>query len=465
MTATKLSSRRRRLPTQKARSGGINPTTWFRRTKSPWRVLTKLPALNCSSTWSYSANVALSWIRSLPFLLQESTVELRRSCDYCVRLKRACDGKSPCTLCSRRKKPCTRSARKKSGPAKGTKYAPRRKRSAIAEWADRASGAVAAVGGQRGASDLPPREAWALGPERSGEGGGHARMSPSLSPLLHAAPMSPSSFLGHRAMSASVGRGQSPQGLGGRGAPQHGRGSGFDPLSPSHSRRAGGITPFRSESFSKLEPGTGEAAAMRSSSAGVGGRRLAPQTELAGKSPPITGYQASPRPESPAAFSEQYRQEQHRRSESSAAATSWAAEGTSRSGLSRLEAEAAAEVEAVAASSGGGEAGYSVPPAGPDRGAPSSFLSHSGFPAIGAGRSDPRRAREPPVDWGRSSSPPRGMFASSPSGLSHGGRMRQVSVIFLIEPSFASFARVSLPLSVRTSKPRSFFESSCACSL
>lgn len=70
---------------------------------------------------------------------KDTTVELRKSCDYCVRLKRACDGKNPCILCSRRKKPCTRSARKKSGPAKGTKYAPRRKRSPIAEWADRAS--------------------------------------------------------------------------------------------------------------------------------------------------------------------------------------------------------------------------------------------------------------------------------------------------------------------------------------
>ena len=67
------------------------------------------------------------------------TVELRKSCDYCVRLKRACDGKNPCSLCLRRHKPCTRSARKKSGPAKGTKYAPRRKRSVIAEWADRAA--------------------------------------------------------------------------------------------------------------------------------------------------------------------------------------------------------------------------------------------------------------------------------------------------------------------------------------
>ncbi|CAN0525870.1 unnamed protein product, partial [Laminaria digitata] len=72
--------------------------------------------------------------------LQDSgTVELRKSCDYCVRLKRACDGKNPCSLCLRRHKPCTRSARKKSGPAKGTKYAPRRKRSVIAEWADRAA--------------------------------------------------------------------------------------------------------------------------------------------------------------------------------------------------------------------------------------------------------------------------------------------------------------------------------------
>lgn len=70
---------------------------------------------------------------------QDKTVELRKSCDYCVKLKRACDGKNPCSLCSRRNKPCTRSARKKSGPAKGTKYAPRRKRSIIAEWADRAT--------------------------------------------------------------------------------------------------------------------------------------------------------------------------------------------------------------------------------------------------------------------------------------------------------------------------------------
>eukprot|EP00752_Nemacystus_decipiens_P011173 g9927.t1 len=70
---------------------------------------------------------------------KDKAVELRKSCDYCVRLKRACDGKNPCSLCSRRNKPCTRSARKKSGPAKGTKYAPRRKRSVIAEWADHAS--------------------------------------------------------------------------------------------------------------------------------------------------------------------------------------------------------------------------------------------------------------------------------------------------------------------------------------
>lgn len=82
-------------------------------------------------------------------IIQDTTVELRKSCDYCVRLKRACDGKNPCSLCSLRSKPCTRSARKKSGPAKGTKYAPRRKRSVIAEWADRAS-----VGGKN--TGLPP---------------------------------------------------------------------------------------------------------------------------------------------------------------------------------------------------------------------------------------------------------------------------------------------------------------------
>ncbi|CAN0258369.1 unnamed protein product, partial [Ectocarpus sp. 12 AP-2014] len=27
---------------------------------------------------------------------EDPTVELRKSCDYCVRLKRACDGKNPC---------------------------------------------------------------------------------------------------------------------------------------------------------------------------------------------------------------------------------------------------------------------------------------------------------------------------------------------------------------------------------
>ncbi|CAM9213357.1 unnamed protein product, partial [Choristocarpus tenellus] len=53
---------------------------------------------------------------------------MRKSCDYCVRMKRACDGKTPCQLCTRRNKKCTRSAKKKSGPAKGSKYATRRKR-------------------------------------------------------------------------------------------------------------------------------------------------------------------------------------------------------------------------------------------------------------------------------------------------------------------------------------------------
>lgn len=91
------------------------------------------------------------------FSQQDKPIELRKSCDYCVRLKRACDGKNPCSLCSRRHKDCTRSARKKSGPAKGTKYAPRRKRSPIAEWADAAVGErdlhpydspVGAIGGE-----------------------------------------------------------------------------------------------------------------------------------------------------------------------------------------------------------------------------------------------------------------------------------------------------------------------------
>ncbi|CAN0580021.1 unnamed protein product, partial [Ectocarpus sp. 12 AP-2014] len=43
-------------------------------------------------------------------------------------MKRACDGGSPCALCSRRGKDCERRLRRKSGPAKGAKYAPRRRK-------------------------------------------------------------------------------------------------------------------------------------------------------------------------------------------------------------------------------------------------------------------------------------------------------------------------------------------------
>ncbi|CBJ30417.1 hypothetical protein Esi_0189_0042 [Ectocarpus siliculosus] len=102
---------------------------------------------------------------------RDPTIELRKSCDYCVRLKRACDGKNPCSLCARRHKPCTRSARKKSGPAKGTKYAPRRKRSVIAEWADRTSGARGPLlphefpgGGTRGGGGQLPHHDFPLAP-------------------------------------------------------------------------------------------------------------------------------------------------------------------------------------------------------------------------------------------------------------------------------------------------------------
>eukprot|EP00903_Cladosiphon_okamuranus_P010469 g9905.t1 len=55
-------------------------------------------------------------------------VIFRKSCDYCARMKRACDGGSPCSLCCRRGKTCERRLRRKSGPAKGAKYAPRRRK-------------------------------------------------------------------------------------------------------------------------------------------------------------------------------------------------------------------------------------------------------------------------------------------------------------------------------------------------
>ncbi|CAM9667666.1 unnamed protein product, partial [Ectocarpus sp. 13 AM-2016] len=59
---------------------------------------------------------------------QQQQPVLRKSCDYCARMKRACDGGSPCALCSRRGKVCERRLRRKSGPAKGAKYAPRRRK-------------------------------------------------------------------------------------------------------------------------------------------------------------------------------------------------------------------------------------------------------------------------------------------------------------------------------------------------
>lgn len=105
--------------------------------RAPHPVQSPSPPL--SSAVSLCSTFCLYMYTPPPTVSQDKTVELRKSCDYCVRLKRACDGKNPCSLCSRRNKPCTRSARKKSGPAKGTKYAPRRKRSVIAEWADHAS--------------------------------------------------------------------------------------------------------------------------------------------------------------------------------------------------------------------------------------------------------------------------------------------------------------------------------------
>ncbi|CAN0089168.1 unnamed protein product, partial [Scytosiphon promiscuus] len=59
---------------------------------------------------------------------QQQEPVLRKSCDYCARMKRACDGGSPCSLCCRRGKVCERRLRRKSGPAKGAKYAPRRRK-------------------------------------------------------------------------------------------------------------------------------------------------------------------------------------------------------------------------------------------------------------------------------------------------------------------------------------------------
>jgi len=46
------------------------------------------------------------------------SIQLRKSCDYCVRMKRGCDGGTPCELCVRRNKECIRSVKKRSGPAK-----------------------------------------------------------------------------------------------------------------------------------------------------------------------------------------------------------------------------------------------------------------------------------------------------------------------------------------------------------
>lgn len=132
----------------------------------------------------------------LPFCIttapaKDANVELRKSCDYCVRLKRACDGKKPCSLCARRRKECTRSARKKSGPAKGTKYAPRRKRSAIAEWADRASVDARGVALQSHISS---------GLVGTGVGGGAPTFDrfPISSPPRGAAPGSTAAFLASR---------------------------------------------------------------------------------------------------------------------------------------------------------------------------------------------------------------------------------------------------------------------------
>ncbi|CAN0361325.1 unnamed protein product, partial [Hapterophycus canaliculatus] len=143
---------------------------------------------------------------------QDTTVELRKSCDYCVRLKRACDGKNPCSLCSRRHKPCTRSARKKSGPAKGTKYAPRRKRSVIAEWAD-----LASLGGKN--PGLPPGF---RGGGFGARGGGQ---------LPHHFPVYPGDPAAAAAAAAAAGSGRGP------GMPYHG---GRSSSSSSHPGAPGG---------------------------------------------------------------------------------------------------------------------------------------------------------------------------------------------------------------------------------
>ncbi|CAM9531976.1 unnamed protein product [Ectocarpus fasciculatus] len=212
---------------------------------------------------------------------EDPTVELRKSCDYCVRLKRACDGKNPCSLCSRRHKPCTRSARKKSGPAKGTKYAPRRKRSVIAEWADRTAGARGPLlphefpgGGGRGVGGQLPHHHFSLAPiDAAGAGGGYYGGGGSSAHAAAAA-----------AAAASGGR-FGAETLWEEGGPMPGQGRGRRPGEeghPSSSLPPSSGLPFPMGWYASGAPPHEEAEGRGGERGGGSGRGLAP--------PPPMGY-------------------------------------------------------------------------------------------------------------------------------------------------------------------------------
>lgn len=328
---------------------------------------------------------------------QDATIELRKSCDYCVRLKRACDGKNPCSLCSRRHKPCTRSARKKSGPAKGTKYAPRRKRSAIAAWAERAASAAAGQTGQLHDS-----------PGGGGRTGGYP--TPTLSPGEAAAP--PALFCSSRGQTRhGGGEREIAGGLVARPGNRVGQRTEFgSPSSPSSPQ----ALPFPAERFVKQEVLSTGRGGGGGGGGGQGRRRLAPRLEPGLNLSP-TGH-ASPMA---AGFRRQH-----------ATPGAWSApmmEASTRSGLSRLE-EAAGGAGRGAAPSGsearGGAEGAPSPVSGARSTVPS--LPRSAGMELYQGRTRESGGGQPlPREWARSPSD----TYMWPVGLVNAKRLRLVSAV------------------------------------